>query len=197
VLRIADENAGKRIKCPGCQAIGTAPSAPTASAAPKFELVEDDAPPKPAPAAKAKSVPAKPAKADDDDGFEVVEDEDDKPKAKKKPVLSKGSRRDEDDEEDEKPKKKAKPRRDEDDDDDDEPRARRKPADPDAGKKIMYLIGGLLMVLAGAVIAFLWYQNEPHTGRRPYSGYILGVCLVIVGLGTAGKGITGNFDDDE
>lgn len=196
VLRIADENAGKRIKCPACQAVGTAPSA--APVAPKFELVEDDEPPtKPAPAKTPPAAKKPVAKATvEDDGFEVVDDEDDKPKAKKKPGFSKGSRRDEDDdEEDEKPKKKKRRR---DDDDDDEPRPRRrKSGDPDAGKKIMYLIGGLVLVLVGIGVGVYWWHSGPHTGRRPYSGYIFGGCCVVVGIGTAIKGITGNFGDDE
>lgn len=195
VLRIADESAGKRIKCPACQAVGTAPGG-AAPAAPKFELVEDE-PPKPAakPKPAAAKPAAKPAKDEDDGGFEVVE-EDEKPKAKK-PALKKGARRDEDDgddEEEEKPKKKKKPRR---DDDDEEPRARRRSGDPDAGKKIMYLIGGLVLTLVGIGIAVYWWNSGPHTGRRPYSGYIFGACCVVVGLGTAVKGITGNFGEDE
>lgn len=187
-LRVADENAGKRIKCPACQAVGTAPSA-----APKFELVEDEPREKP-PVAKASPVAKKPARDDDDPGFTVEDDEDEPAKKKTKPTFSKGSRRD--DEDDEEPKKKKKKRRRDDDDDDDEPR-RRRSSDPDAGKKIMYLIGGLILAVVGIVIAFFWYQNGPHTGRRPYSGYILGACMVIVGIGTAIKGITGNFNDDE
>lgn len=187
-LRIADENAGKRVKCPACQAVGTAPAA-----APKFELVEDDEPPaRPAPA-KPKSV-AK-AAVEEDAGFTVEDDEDEKPKSKKKPVPVKSSRRDEDDEDDDRPKKKKKPRRD-DEDEDERPR-RRKSADPDTGKKIAHVVGGLIVLLVGVVIAFLWHQNGPHTGRRPHSGYILGACLAVAGVIAAIKGITGNFDEIE
>lgn len=201
-LRVADEHAGKRIKCPGCQAIGTAPKAE-----PKFEVIEDKpkeqlaappAPAKPKPTAKPVAKPA-PRDEEDDAGFTVEEDEDEKPKPKKKPTFSKGSRKDEDEEEEDEPKskKKKKPRRDDDDDDEDDRPRRRRPSDPDAGKKIMYLIGGLVLALVGVAVAFWWWQNEPHTGRRPYSGYIFGACAVIVGIGTSIKGITGNFGDDE
>ncbi len=199
-LRVADEHAGKRIKCPACQTVGTAPKAE-----PAFEVVEDEPEKKPAPApAKPKlapkpaAKPTKPAPRDEEDpGFTVEEDEDEKPKPKKKPTFSKGSRRDEDDddEEDERPKKKmTKRRRDDDEEEDERPRRR---SDTDAGKKIMYLIGGAVLALAGVAIAVFWWQDGPHTGRRPYSGYILGACCMIVGIATSIKGITGNFDDDE
>lgn len=200
VLRIADENAGKRIKCPACQAIGTAPGA--APAAPKFELVEDDEPPaKPvakAPAPVAKKPVAK-AVVEDDPGFTVEEDEDDKPKAKKKPALSKGSRRDEDDDdEDERPKKKKR-RRDDDDDDDERPARRRKSGSPDAGMKLFYIVGGLILTLVGIGVAVYWWQTGPHESsgrRRPFNGYIFGGCCVFVGIGTMIRGITGNFGDE-
>jgi phage FluMu protein Com len=203
VLRIADENAGKRIKCPACQAIGTAPSA--APTAPKFELVEDDdePPAKPAPAKAPAPVAKKPvAKAvvEEDPGFTVEEDEDDKPKSKKKPALSKGSRRDEDDddEEEEKPKKKKKRR---DDDDDDEPRARRrKSGNSDSGMQLAYIVGGVILTLVGIGVAVYWYQTGPHESsgrRRPFNGYIFGGCCVFVGIVTAIKGLTGNISDDE
>jgi hypothetical protein len=184
-LRVADENAGRRVKCPACQAVATVP-APE----PDFEVVEDEPKeklaPKPTPKPAAKPA-AKQADEDDEDedrrGYGVAkskkkgdDDEDDEPKAKKKP----------------KPRKR--PRDDDDDDEDDRPRSRRQ-SDPDAGKKVMYLIGGLVMLVLGIVIAIYWFQSGPHTGRRPYSGYILGGCLVVVGLGTMVRGITGNFDD--
>lgn len=201
VLRIADENAGKRIKCPACQAIGTAPGA--APAAPKFELVEDDDEPPAKPAAKppapAAKKPVAKAVVEDDPGFTVEEDEDDKPKSKKKPALSKGSRRDEDDEDDEEKPKKKKKRRD--DDDDDEPRARRrKSGSPDAGMKLFYIVGGLILTLVGIGVAVYWWQTGPHESsgrRRPFNGYIFGGCCVFVGIGTMVRGITGNFGDDE
>ena len=184
-LRVADENAGKRVKCPACQAVGSVPAA-----APQFEVVEDEPPPKPAaPPAKAKPV-AKVVVDEDDDEDErpkkkpkVVVD-DDEPRAKKKPEFRKGARRRDDDDDD-------------DDDEDERPKRKKKKGDPDAGKKILYLIGGLVLAVAGIAIAYWWYQDGPHLGRRPYSGYILGVCCVIVGLATSVKGITGNFDDDE
>lgn len=203
-LRVADEHAGKRIKCPGCQAVCTAP-APKAE--PKFEVVEDEPQERLAAPAPAKARPKPAAKPqprdeeDDDPGFTVEEDEEEKPKPKKKLNFSKGTRRDEvdeDEEEDEKPRpKKKRPRRDEDDDDEDERPKRRRPSNPEAGKQIMYVIGGAVLAVVGIAIAVFWWQTGPHTGRRPYSGYILGGCFVVVGIGTAIKGITGNFDEDE
>ena len=188
-LRIADENAGKRVKCPACQAIGTAPSA-----APKFEVVEDEPPAKPAPA-KPKSV-AKAAVEDDNAGFTVEDDEDEKPKPKKKSIPAKSSREDDEDE-DERPKKKKKPRRE--DDEDERPRRRRPSGNPDAGKKILYLAGGLILTLVGIGVAVYWWQTEPHqyVGRRPFNGYIFGGVCAVVGFLTTIKGITGRFGDDE
>ena len=179
-LRVADENAGRRVKCPACQAVGSVP-APE----PQFEVVEDEPkPPPPVPKVK----PAAQVFVDDDDdarGYTVAKkegrDDEDEPRAKKKPDFRKGASR-----------------RDDDDDDEDEgPRRKQKRGDPDAGKKLMYLIGGLILAVAGIAIAFWWYEDGPHTGRRPYSGYILGACCLVVGLATSVKGITGNFNDDE
>lgn len=96
VLRVPDASAGRRVKCPACQAVATVPAAQ-----PLFEVVEDEppaAPPKARPVAK--SAPAR----DDDD--------DDKP-AKKKPDFSRGSRRrdDDDDDDDDRPRRRKRRRR--------------------------------------------------------------------------------------
>jgi hypothetical protein len=71
-LRIADEAVGKKVRCPACQAILTAP---TRAVGPAFEVVESE----PGPA------PHKPARA-------AVDDEDERPRRKNRP-------RDEEDEE--------------------------------------------------------------------------------------------------
>jgi hypothetical protein len=115
-LRVADEHAGRRVKCPACQTIGTVPEPE-----PQFEIVEEPeeqlapAPAKPRPVAK----PAPHDDEDDDDGrgYSVAkknrDDEDDeKPRAKKKPDFRHGSgRTDDDDDDEDRPKKKRKKKR--------------------------------------------------------------------------------------
>jgi hypothetical protein len=66
-FHVKDELAGKKIKCPGCQAVvevpaaGVAPAAPTPAAAPaRAELVEDDSP-------AAVQLPSQAAIVEDDD----------------------------------------------------------------------------------------------------------------------------------
>ncbi|MBP3957496.1 hypothetical protein J8F10_19790 [Gemmata sp. G18] len=90
VLRVADEHAGRRVKCPVCDAVCTAPEAE-----PQFEIVEDPAEP-PAPAPKARPV-ARPVAS------RIEDDEDDR-----RGYSVAKSRRDEDDEEEERPQKKRK-----------------------------------------------------------------------------------------
>src|SRR5579872_2019086 len=120
-LRVADELAGRRVRCPECNTISTAPKA----ADPGFEVVEDtELPPSPPPPAKSAPTrvratvseevegPRKRSRVDDDDEEERPRKkrrdngEDDEERTRKK-------RRDNDDE-DERPWKK---RRDEDDED--------------------------------------------------------------------------------
>jgi hypothetical protein len=164
-LRVPDVHAGKRAKCPACDAL-----VPIPKAEPEFEVVEDDPKPKP------KKVAA------------VVADDDDDPKPKKKAVAVA------DDDDEPKPKKKKKRPRD-DDDDDDRPRRRaRARNDSDTGKKMLYIIGGLLLVAGGIALAVYGYNHE---GRGQVRAMIFGGLLALGGLGTTVQGVTGNFDDDE
>ncbi len=111
-LRVADEHAGRRVKCPACQAVATVPTAE-----PQFEVVEEAAPPPP-PVPKVKPAAQVFVDEDDDDarGYTVAkkkgrDDEEDEPRAKKKPDFRKGSGRraadTEDDDDDDRPKKKS------------------------------------------------------------------------------------------
>jgi hypothetical protein len=167
-LRVPDIHAGKKAKCPACEAL-----VPIPKAEPEFEVVEDDPPPKPAPKKAA-----------------VVEDDDDEPKPKKKKPVAVAD----DDDDEPKPKKKKKRPRD-DDDDDDRPRRRaRARNDADTGKKMLYIIGGLLLLAGGIALAVYGYNHE---GRGSVRAMVFGGFLALGGLGTTVQGVTGNFDDDE
>ena len=202
LLRVKDELAGRRVKCPACAAATTVPK-PPAPAEAEFEVVEDEPAPAPAPA-KAR------AKKADTAGFHFAGGNDEKPRAKGI------SRVDEDDEEEERPRKKGRSKLDEDDDEEDErPRSRRRRDDDDdeederprrrkksrraaaesnLGKRIGYMVGGLVLVLIGVGLAALgWYGG----GRSATKMLILGVCLGVAGIGTGIKGLMGNVDDDE
>jgi hypothetical protein len=63
--------------------------------------------------------------------------------------------------------------------------------DPDRTRKILYIIGGILMVLFGGAIGF-FSINEGISIR----GGVFGFFMVIGGIGTFFQGITGEFDDD-
>jgi hypothetical protein len=163
-LRVKDELAGKRVKCPACAGGVTVPEPE-----PEFEVVDEAPPPKPAPRPAPKPA-ARPAPepefevVDDDPprtgkkeaAYSIDDDEDEKPA--RKPTLIKGtpntgrrvaeeddrprSRRRDDDEDDDRPRK----RRDEDDDrparsrrrdedEDDRPARRRRDDDDDRPRK--------------------------------------------------------------
>jgi hypothetical protein len=190
-LRVPDQHAGKRVKCPACNAVATAPSPE-----PMFEVVEDPVEPL-APVAPVKAKPtAKPAVADDDEddgrrGYGVArpsrDDDEDEPRAKKKPNFRKGSRRRDDDEDDDDDRPRRKKRR---------PRSHREAgamAGADAGKRILYMVGGGILVLIGIALAVAGWNME---GRGSVRLLIFGVILAICGLGTTVRGITGNFDDE-
>ena len=194
-LRVADEHAGRRVKCPACQAVGTVP-APE----PQFEVVEETSAPlvSPPPAPKPRPV-AKPAPSRDDEeeedgrGYSVDtkrDDEDEAPREKKKPEFRKGSGRtddeDDEDEDEDRPKKKKKKRR--------SSSGYSGRPDPDAGKKVMYVVGGLLLVAIGIALVIFGWQAE---GRGATRALIFGICLAVSGFGTMTQGATGNFDDDD
>lgn len=210
-MKVADEHAGKRVKCPACQGVAVVPAA----ASNDFEIVEDD-PPKPTAAlAKARPVaatPAKPVRKPDAD-FDIVDDDEDEPPRRKR-----SSRRDDDDEDDDRPRSKRKTRRDDEDDDDrpskrkvaaydeddedDRPqkkkKKRKKKATTEAsgGKRALSLIGGLVAVVAGGALAyFVW--NSEASGRGVGKAIVLGIAIMVGGIGAIFNGITGNFGDAE
>ena len=129
MLRVADENTGKRVKCPACNAV-IAPPAPE----PHFQVMEDE--PKNAPTSKAA---AKPDENDDDGGDYGMKPATNTPdKPKKKPRFRR--------------------RADADDYEDDHPTARRRSRgsstiSSDAGRRIVYIVGGVLLTVLGIGLA--------------------------------------------
>jgi hypothetical protein len=181
VLRVPDEHAGKRVKCPACNTVGSVP-APE----PQFEVVEDEPQEQLAPRSAPARPVAKPAARRDED-----DDEDDKPLK-----VAMKSRRDDDDEDEPRPKKKPKKKRRRDDDDDDyehdRPRRRARSSGSDAGKKVLYVIGGLLLLLLGGGALFAGLALDT---QKPIKAIVFGIVFIVSGLGTVVRGITGNFDE--
>lgn len=110
-LRVADEHAGKRVKCPVCNAIGVVPGG--AEPEPEFEVVENA--PKPVAAAPPPPKPYKKPYADDEEagdgevgtyGIAKPEAADDTPQKKPLPDFRQGSGRREADKRARKKKKK-------------------------------------------------------------------------------------------
>ncbi len=180
-LKVADQHAGKRVRCPGCNGTPTVPQL-AAVADTGFDVVddEDDAPPPPKRAAVAKAV-AKPAKVAEDSGFEVVDDDDDLPKKK--------------------PKKSAKYDHG-DDDEDDTPRRKTKrkgkkalaKAKPNGAKRMLYIVGGALALIIGCGIAYYAWNSDM---LRPGRLIGLGVTIAFFGVGGMYNGATGNIESDD
>lgn len=173
-LRVPDEHAGKRVKCPAC---GGVAAVPKPEPAPMFEVVEDvsEALVSPPPPPRAKPVPAR-ADEDDEDadrrgyGVSKRRDEDDEP-----PPRPRGRRAADEDDEDERPKKKPKFKK---------GRSRREDGDGGGGSSAAAEIGGgLLAMLIGAVLFVLALSND----RAPIYGSVLFIC----GLVGVVKGLNG------
>jgi hypothetical protein len=171
ILRIADEHAGKRVKCPACNAVLTSVPPP-----PAFEVVEDE------PKQLATAKPAAKARVDDDDDNEAYGVK----KAERTP---------------DPPPTKPSFRRRGNDDDDDDPRPRRRRssarqagamAGADAGKRLGYMVGGTMLAIIGAVLTYFAWAQEWRT-----RSLILGIALVIGGLITFIQGFTGNMPDED
>jgi len=172
-LRVADEHAGRRVKCPACSAVISAP-APE----PQFEVVEEP---------KQGRTPARPVARpvatddeDDDRGYGMTKAEAAADPPKRKPNFRK--RADDSDEDDDPPPRKGRRG---------SAAAR---AGADSGKRISYVIGGLVMIPAGIGLAIWGNSGE---GRGATKMLIFGICLAIGGLITLVRGITGNISDDD
>jgi hypothetical protein len=162
-LRVKDELAGKRVKCPACGEITAVPDPE-----PQFEVVEDP-PPRPAPkpvakvVAKPKPAPAPEYELDDDPPPPKAKKKapeyelDDDPKPAKKPIAGwKKNAADED--EDDRPARKKKW---DEDEDDDRPRKKKKRKASSSGGRVKWkaVWGGLACLVIGlglsAVLFFL------------------------------------------
>lgn len=180
VLRVSDEMAGKKARCPSCQTVFTLPQESEAAA----PLPAPAPPPvKPAPAPKSAAPPISLTPDDDD--------EEPTPRSKKPPPLAEKPTRkrprdeDEDDEKDEPRPPRRRPVVDNDDDEevddeDDRPRRRRrkKPASSNTG---LWVLGGI-----GAVVVLLLVCG--------------GGILLIFGMGGGGQKIAlnnGQFHVDD
>src|SRR5262245_6575331 len=173
-LRVADEHAGRRVKCPVCNAI-ISPAPPE----PQFEVVEEAPPPLSAP--KPQSV-AKPHDEDEGEGggYKMEAAAGSPPPPKKKPTFRK--RADADDE-----------------DEDDHPTSRRPnrsgaAAGAEAGRRLAFIVGGAFGLVIGIGLA-VW--GNSGTGRGATKLMIFGGILAVVGLVSLIQGITGNLPDPE
>jgi hypothetical protein len=172
VLRVKDEHAGRRVKCPMCGNMATAPGGEE----PEFEVVESE----------SKRIAARRDEDEDDDVEGQLED------ARRK-------RRKEAEEAAEKPRKKKRKRRKVrsdagDDYDGDNLQWRFTPEPGDVIKKWLYIGGGLLL-LCGAIGLVVLGLNA-DTNRR-VKAFVVGGFLCFSALGSIFRGITGNFDDDD
>lgn len=159
-LQVKDEFAGRRVRCPACNGVATAPAGE-----PEFEVVDDPAPrraaaPPPPPPAKAVPVRANPVERSRDDDWD---DEDDRPRKRRRDDdeddRPRGKRRDEEDDDD-RPRKR---RDDEEDDDEDRPRKKYKPKKPAKKEQASHfgmekgiLNGGVAGGLLAMLIAVVW-----------------------------------------
>jgi hypothetical protein len=177
ILRVADEHAGKRVKCPACNNVIA--SKPPTPPPPAFEVVEDE----PKPLTSARPV-ARPSDNDDDDraGYGLKRAERTPEAPERKPNFRK--RGDDDD-----------------DDEDDHPGPRRRSArragalaGAEAGRRIAYIIGGAAGLVIGVGLA-LW--GNSGEGRGATKLMIFGGVLAVVGLISLVQGITGNLPDED
>ena len=173
-LRVADAHAGRRVKCPACNTLGTVPEPE-----PDFEIVEDPAESlAPAPG-KGRPI-AKPATSrddDDDDGYRVAkaardDDDDDDDRGRKKPDFRRGSgRNDDDDDEEDRPRKKKRKKK------------RRPAADSSSDSSgTSASVGGGLLMMIGAIVWFVLGLMFDWVFFYPPIMFVLGLIAFIKGM---------------
>lgn len=166
-LKVPDEHAGRRVKCPACNNIGFVPGGQEH----EFEVVEDvsKAPAAASPTALQKPY-AKPTHEEDEDvdrGYSVDRDDDDDDDNRRRRRRRRPYRR---------------PRR---------PRAA--PPRQNTGRQILYIVGGVLLLMLGIGAVIMGLLGDGH---RPIRAVVFGICLFISGIGTMTRGLTGSFDDE-
>ena len=168
-LRVADEHAGKRVKCPVCNAV-IAPPAPE----PSFEVVEESLP---RAMAAARLKPALRDEDDDDGGYNMEN-------ATKNPAPPKRNRT-----------SASAPIRTTRTTTRGQGGGRiRSEGGAPAGKRVRYMVGGIAMLIGGVVIALI---GNGLNGRGAIKLMIIGILLSIAGLLTLVQGLTGNIHEDE
>ncbi len=168
-LRVGDEHAGRRVKCPACNTVGLVPAPePPPDAEPDFEIVEDE------PKKNVVGKPVTKASYDDDD------DDDD---GGRRGYSVKSRSRDDDDEEEERPKPKKKPRK------KNFRKSSSSSSQQNSGRSLEGsmihggVIGGILMM----VIAVIWFV----VGLANDWIFFYPPILFIIGLVAFIKGLTG------
>ena len=173
ILRIPDQHAGKRVKCPACNGIlATAPPQPA------FEVVEDE--PRKLTTARPVAQPARPRADDDDDeeSYSVPKAERTSSARKPTPTLRKP-------EDEPRPRKKKKRRI---------SRRAGARAGAETGRRIGYIAGGAFGLVLG-ILCLMW--GNSGEGRGATRLMIFGGIIAIAGLIGLVQGITGNLPDPD
>jgi hypothetical protein len=174
---VSDEYAGKRTKCPGCGSALTVPTpeAPGAPEVSKEESEEEKAyralaeAPDEEPAPRTPPVQSGSWAADPPRRVKVDAAPEEQPsKPKKPPKFRKPSA------EEREARKSREPRQ----------------HDPERARKILYMIGGAVMILGGIGLVFLSFEGGSIRGG------VFGGMLAFGGIGTFFQGVTGEFDDE-
>jgi hypothetical protein len=170
---VADEFAGKRTKCPACKSALTVPeTTPTPPAAEEEALSDEDKAFRALAEAPDPEPTAAPARASyAPSSFERAPP---KPPQSAPPGPAKVLKS---------PKTTTNWK--------DSPRRESRRHDPDAIKRILYVIGGVLMMLIGGVVGF--FSIDRGISIR---GGVFGFFLLIGGISTFFQGVSGKFDEE-
>ncbi|VTR92193.1 unnamed protein product [Gemmata massiliana] len=172
---VGDAFAGKRTKCPSCNAPLTVPVPETTPPEPSH--AEDEAY-----RALLESPDPEPVTTDYSARTAPQTDEDGRPKNASpigKPLSTKKAAKFTKPSAEERAERKERKRRE------------GRPYDPERPRKVLYMIGGVLMIVGGGALCF-FSINEGISIR----GGVFGFMLAFGGVGTFFQGVTGDFSDD-